>query len=114
LVEAYGREGKTLFERIPPKLVLASGLSASMLYGTHALTGPVRAAAEAIEDSPEVADTAVRQFAAWGGGVFVAVVFVLLWRFRLMPWHCHRSRKAARPPSDVTPGSHENGRRIAG
>jgi hypothetical protein len=86
LMEAYGKEGKRLFERIPPKLVLALGLSASMLYATHELTEPIRAIGDAIGTNSDVADTAVRQFAAWATVGMLVLAFVLLWRFGLMPW----------------------------
>ena len=87
VVEAYAKEGKHLFDRITPKQILAGGLTTSMLYGTHSVTAPVRAVANAIEDSPDIAKTAVRQFAAWGTGVVLMVIVLLLWRFGLMPWH---------------------------
>jgi hypothetical protein len=87
LLEAYEKEGKSLFERIPAKLVLATGLTASMLYGTHQATAPARAAAKAIADSPDVAKTAVSWFTAWGTVVVLIVIVLLLWRFGLMPWH---------------------------
>ena len=35
LLEVYKKEGSSIFEKIPAHLVLATGLSASMLYGTH-------------------------------------------------------------------------------
>lgn len=59
LLKCYQQEGKSLFERIPAKLVLASGLSAAMLKGAHDLTAPTRAIAQSIEDSPELAEKAI-------------------------------------------------------
>ncbi|MBM4310280.1 MAG: hypothetical protein FJ119_04965 [Deltaproteobacteria bacterium] len=87
LLEAYKKEGKSLFERIPPSLVIATGLSASMLYGTHSATKPLRAVGAAIEKNNDIAETAVRQFSAWGTSAAVFIVVLLLWRFGLMPWH---------------------------
>lgn len=100
LLEAYEKEGKSLFERIPAKLVLASGLTASMLYGTHSMTEPARATGEAINNSPDVADTAVRRFFVWGTVIILAVVVLLFWRFGLMPWQRprHEPKAASNEP----------------
>lgn len=87
LLEVYREEGKSLFERIPAKLVLATGLSASMLLGTHEIAAPVRALGKAVESNEDLAGQAVRHFFAWGAIILLAVIFCLLWRFGLMPWH---------------------------
>jgi hypothetical protein len=98
LLEAYKKEGKSLFERVPAKLVLASGLSTSMILGTHEMTAPVRALGDAIRDNEDVAGRAVdaAEKALWfliaGSCLFLGVVTVcILWRFRLLPWHARRS-----------------------
>ncbi|MEX2607258.1 MAG: hypothetical protein WD708_07925 [Kiritimatiellia bacterium] len=52
LLEAYQREGPGLFERIPSSLVLASGLTASMVYGTHRVTEVPNQMAEKVKEAP--------------------------------------------------------------
>ena len=84
LLEAYQKEGKSLFERIPPKLVLATGLTASMLYGVHE-------ASEMARDSPNVLRDIVNHGTSVGGAIVLVVVLLLLWRFGLMPWHRRRA-----------------------
>lgn len=86
LIERYGKEGKSIFERIPSKLVLASGLSASMLYGTHRGTEPFQATGDAIRENDDLAQNAVTLFCMIGGVLVLILVALLLWRFRLMPW----------------------------
>jgi len=93
LLQAYQKEGKTLFERIPAKLVLAGGLTAAMLYGTHRITEPAQAAAEQIRKGPDIAKHALSQFIAWGAVVILLVIFLLLWRFGLMPWQRKPEKK---------------------
>jgi histone H3/H4 len=92
LLNAYEKEGKSLFERVPPKLVLASGLSGAMLLGTYEVTAPDRALAKSIEDNPDMAKAILSQKVAWAAVLTFLVVGILLWRFGLMPWH----RKAVR------------------
>lgn len=87
LLESYDKEGKGLFERIPPSLVLVSGLSASMLHGAHRITQPAVEVAKVIRDNPDVAQSVANQMVAWGVGVVLVVSILLLWRFNLMPWH---------------------------
>ncbi len=94
LLQAYKKEGKSLFERIPPKLVLATGLTAAMLYGTHRVTEPAAALSDAIREQPDVAHTAVQQFTMWGAVGGVIVIVLLLWRFGMMPWHGKRAKGA--------------------
>lgn len=98
LLEAYEKEGPSLFERIPAKLVLAGGLTASMLYGTHRLTAPIAAAADAMANDPDLPREAVRG-SLWIVGVvaILATVFILA-SFRLTPWHARRPAPTA-PPS---------------
>lgn len=94
LLETYKKEGPSIFQRIPSSLVLATGLSASMLYGTHRATAPLDATADAIRDNPEIARDTANGF-VWVFGIVavLATVFVLA-AFRLTPWH------AAQKPTD--------------
>lgn len=87
LLDAYKKEGPSIFERIPASLVLATGLSASMIYGTHRATAPLDATADAIRDNPEIARDTANGF-VWVFGIMavLATVFVLS-AFRLTPWH---------------------------
>jgi len=92
LLETYKKEGKTLFERIPPSLVLSSGLTAAMLYGTHRMTEPGRKLSDKIDKlDPSGAEKVINQLitsgTAWGAVVLLALIVLLLWRFGLMPWH---------------------------
>ena len=90
LLQAYEKEGPAFFERIPPKLVLASGLSVATIYGVHRLTAPMAAAGDAIRDKPEAAghflDGVLWVFFAVA---MLATVFILA-SFRLTPWHAAR------------------------
>jgi hypothetical protein len=87
LLDSYKKEGKSLFERVPAKLVLASGLSASMLLGTYEITNPARALGKAIESNKDIAGQATLIFFACGTIIILALLLCLLWRFGLMPWH---------------------------
>jgi len=54
LLNAYAREGPRLFERIPPRLVLAGGLSTALVLGTHRATAPFHGAGEVLaQTSPQ-------------------------------------------------------------
>jgi len=102
LLDAYKKEGPSIFERIPASLVLATGLSASMIYGTHRATAPLDATADAIRDNPEIARDTANGF-VWVFGIMavLATVFVLS-AFRLTPWHGRTFRNrasAGRPPN---------------
>jgi hypothetical protein len=89
LLKAYEKEGAGLFARIPPKLVLASGLTASMLVVGYRLPDVI---GKWMDDHPMLV-----------AGVMVLVMVVpplflivlLLWRFGLMPWHRRRSEAKA-------------------
>ncbi len=83
LLKTYQREGKSIFERIPSRLVLASGLTAAMLKGTHDLTGPARAVTQSIRDNPEIAETAVRYSIASAAVVLLVLGAILLHRKRI-------------------------------
>lgn len=107
LLEAYEKEGKSLFERIPAKLVLASGLTASMIYGTHRMTEPAVATGDAIRSNEGLAQDAVRLSVVCGGIAFAVIAVLVLWRFGLVPWRRSGIRPAAAPgESDTTiPGA---------
>jgi hypothetical protein len=91
LLDAYKKEGTSIFERIPASLVLATGLTASMIYGTHRATAPLDATADAIRDNPDIArDTAIG-FVWVFGIVAVLVTLFVLFAFRLTPWHAARA-----------------------
>ena len=86
LLVQYRKEGKSIFERITPNLVLAYGLSASMLYGTHRGTEPFQAMGDAIRQNKDLAKDAITQFSLVGAVVVLVLAALLLWRFGLMPW----------------------------
>lgn len=52
LAKAYRNEGATLFERIPPQLVLNAGLSAAMIVGASGSLQVFRAIADFIREHP--------------------------------------------------------------
>jgi len=95
LVEAYRSEGPAIFRRIPPALVLASGLTAAMIYGTHRATEPFAAAGDAIETHPEHASLFIRGMLVIAGLVAVIVTVFVLGAFRLTPWHGIRPKTPA-------------------
>ena len=101
LLQRYADEGAKLFQRIPPKLVLASGLSASMLYGTHRGTKPMAAVSDQIQKNPSLARHVANLMFFTGAGIVLLFCFLLLWRFRLLPWHQHqRSHAVSQPPEE--------------
>jgi hypothetical protein len=87
LLDAYQKEGRSLFERVPPNVVLATGLSASMLYGTHEMTRPWQAIADVLRNTPDIVRGLMNRTAVLLAGITLVVILILLWRFRLMPWH---------------------------
>jgi len=124
LLEAYKKEGKSLFERVPPKLVVASGLTASMILGTHRMTAPASALGDAIRDNEKVAEKAVdaagkalRSLMAGLCLLLGVVVLCILWRFRLLPWHARRcppkssgANSCVNPEPAVDSGMHDEKR----
>jgi len=96
LLEVYKKDGPTIFEKIPAGLVLATGLSASMLYGTHRVTAPLDATGDAIRNSPELARETAHGFLWVFGIVAVITAVFVLSAFRLTPWHAAR-----RPTADT-------------
>jgi hypothetical protein len=109
LLEAYNREGKSLFERIPPKLVLASGLTASMIYGTYRGTEPLHELGQAIKNSPDTASEAVRYLVIGSLAAGTLIICLLLWRFGFMPWQ----RPIARPQKPPLPAKGSQGKKLA-
>ena len=101
LLDVYAKEGATIFEKIPASLVLATGLSTSMLYGTHRATEPFDAAGDAIRNSPDLARETTTGF-LWVFGVVAVItaVFVLA-AFRLTPWHAASPHAVASKPGNV-------------
>ena len=83
LHQTYQKEGKTLFERIPAKLVLAGGLTAAMLYGTHNVTKPIR---DTLAGNQGLVGQVLNHAVTVSGVVVVIIAILLLWRFNLMPW----------------------------
>lgn len=89
LLETYQQEGPSLFERIPPKNILAGGLTAAMLLGTYEAAAEDRAKGDVLRNNPDIArevmlhSTTVNGIV--GGIVLLFLIFVLLWRFGLMP-----------------------------
>jgi len=74
-----------------------------MLYGTHRLTAPIAAAADAMANDPDLPREAVRG-SLWiiGAVAILATVFILA-SFRLTPWHAKR-------PAPTTAASREPAR----
>lgn len=95
LVEAYRSEGPAIFRRIPPGLVLASGLTAAMIYGTHRVTEPFAAAGDAIGTHPEHASLFIRGMLVIAGVVAIVATVFILGAFRLTPWHGIRPKPPA-------------------
>lgn len=60
-MECYEKEGADIFKRITPKMVLATGLSAAMIYGTHRATEPLVEVGDSIKKNPEVANNFVNK-----------------------------------------------------
>ena len=90
LIKEYQSQGKTLFERIPAKLVLASGLTAAMLYATHNLTAPI---SDGLDKNPDIIERVLNHATTVAGFVIVIISILLLWRFNLMPWQRKREKK---------------------
>jgi hypothetical protein len=80
-LEAYGKEGPGIFERIPPTLVLAGGLTTALIYGTHRVTSPLAAVSDQIAKNPDLAKRALDWTAIVGGGLFALVIVTGLWRW---------------------------------
>lgn len=81
LLEAYQKEGPSLFERIPATLVLAGGVTASMIYGTHRLTSPIAAVAQQISENPHLAQSVIDWLGWLGGGSLLILSGAVIWRY---------------------------------
>jgi len=93
-LKAYQLEGRTIFERIPAKLVLATGLTTAMILGASNLTDPPgKAIAEVLANNAGIVESTLNFSIIIGATVFFLVMVLLLWRFGLMPWH--RKKKAS-------------------
>lgn len=92
LWKRYQQGGRTFLEAIDWKVVLAVGTSVAAIDAAHRATTPYVAMGDSIRENPEIADKAVGGF-FYGWSAFSwallppGVVFCLLWRFGLMPWH---------------------------
>lgn len=83
LLQSYKKEGASLFQRIPPDLVLSSGLSASMLYSAHRATAPFDAIGKRIAQDPYLAAGALAGLI----GLLGLCAMSVLSSFGLTPWH---------------------------
>lgn len=84
VLQAYQREGSGLFQRLPPRLVLAGGLSAAMVHGTHRVTAPAQELSHAIAraEPAEVMEIAGRH-------IQVTRDRVSLWVLGITCFACH-------------------------
>lgn len=99
LLEVYKKEGPITFDRIPATLVLATGLSASMLYGTHRITTPFVAAGDAIRQDPNIGSNWTNGLLIILGAVALLATIFVLASFRLTPWHATSQRAAVPGPA---------------
>lgn len=102
LFETYQKEGRSLFERIPASLVLASGLTAAMLYGTHRMTEPFAAVSDSIATQPEHAQTFIYGMLGIAGVLGVIALVFVLGAFRLTPWHATSAQTGSRTREDAS------------
>lgn len=72
-IEYYKKEGSDIFKRVTPKMVMATGLSAAMLYGTYRTTSPLVATAEVIEKNPHVANNYINKSSEGLKSVFISL-----------------------------------------
>lgn len=102
LLQAYRKEGPGLFQRIPPSMVLASGLSTAMIVGTVRVTAPAVEVGRQIKElEPETVWADVTEVIQKSHLqtllVLGAVALILLWR----PARKHRSRPAPAAASSI-------------
>jgi len=102
LMQAYGQEGPKLFERIPPSLVLAGGLSTSMILGTHRATEPAYQTGQRIQEVPVeeftvLANNTLQTTARLLVGFICLMTVLLFWRFGL--FRRRQSTPAIKQPS---------------
>lgn len=93
LLGEYHKQGPSIFQRLPPAVLLAGGLSASMIYGTHRVTEPFHAFAEKIRESSS--DDALGS-AEWllGRAMTGSFILVGLLIFGLLGLHLKKRRKS--------------------
>jgi hypothetical protein len=103
LLDAYAKEGPGLFGRIPPKLVLAGGLTTSMIIGTHRATAPFAAVARQIASDPALSRRALDWTAVIGGGLLALIVWTVLRACGLLGSRAVACRAASPPISQPTP-----------
>jgi len=84
LLEAYEKEGPSLFERIPATFVLSGGVSSALIYGTHRLTAPFAATGARIANDPQLGKRVVDRAAQMVGAVMVIVTVACLYRFGVL------------------------------
>lgn len=87
LLESYKKEGHKLFNRIKPSHILVGGLTASMIYGTHRVTEPAVRLGELINENENISIKTIEYIIRYGYGIVFFLIFILFWRFNLMPWH---------------------------
>lgn len=84
-LRAYRREGASIFQRIPPGLVVATGLSTAMVVGTVRATQPMMEVAGKISElAPEEVMAQVMDFVKTAHShnliLFGAILLFLIWR----------------------------------
>jgi hypothetical protein len=96
LIDAYRKEGPGLFERIPPRLVLAGGLSSAMVLGVYEATAPSRAKAKVLEENPEIVRDVMNHSTLVWATVGLTMALILLWvTFGSLPWSLKNSSPSA-------------------
>ena len=112
LLQTYRREGKTLFERIPPKLVLAGGLTTAMLYTAFQWGKVPGEIADKIKNDPAAATGLAKHFIGLVGLIVAMIVVLLLWRFKLMPWQGNTKERASMtaPKQTASPTDKDDGK----
>ena len=88
-----------------PRFIVAGGLTTAMIYGVHRGTAPSVADAETRrEDAKNGGEMAYRRWrysVNLAGGIVLGIALVLLWRFRLMPWHGKRHASSSEKPTQI-------------
>ncbi len=100
LLKQYAKEGSSLFERIPSKLVLSSGLTVAAIYGTHRVTRPFDEVGDQIAENSRLAKHFINLMMIGAAGLATIFGCILLWRFRLMPWY---GKKITQPNQKDSP-----------
>ncbi|HOU56261.1 MAG TPA: hypothetical protein PLZ82_05025 [Smithellaceae bacterium] len=90
LLETYKKGGKRFLDNIPPNLVMASGLTAAIIYTAIRVTDPIPREPM----TPEHFVDFLKSTIPWAMLLLLVVIILLLWRFGLMPWHRKKYQKA--------------------